>query len=74
MNRHETIRRQAEAAAKELIESLDLSTEERHFVLALAIDRYESVRRTTEAMGAGSGCLSAIFAAALEYSETIAGE
>jgi hypothetical protein len=74
MHRNQTIRRQAFAAAKELIDSLDLPPDEAHFVLALAIDRYESVRRTMEEIGAGKGCLSAVFAAALEYSETLAGE
>jgi hypothetical protein len=74
MQRNSTTRRQAMTAARELIESLDLPEAERVIVLALAIDRYESIRRTIEEMGATGPCVSAVLAAALEYSEAFTGE
>jgi hypothetical protein len=71
MNREQNIRQQAIDAARELVESLELSTEEQRLVLGIALDRFESVRLALEGMGVGGECLSAVFAAALEYSETL---
>ena len=74
MNRKQTLREQAIKAAKELIDSLNLSTDERNLVLGIALDRFESVRQSLNSMGVSPNCLSAIFAAALEYSETLSHE
>jgi hypothetical protein len=74
MNRNSASRQRARDAARDLIETLDLSAEERGLVLGMAMERYESARLTVEGMGLSAGCLSAIFAAALEYGETLAGE
>jgi len=74
MNRNPTIRRQALDAAKELLSSLDLSADEQHLVLGIALDKYESVCSTLDGIGVSKGCLSAVFAVALEYSETLAGD
>ncbi len=74
MNRNRNIRQQALEAAKELVDSLDLSADEQQLILGIALDRYESVRLTLDGMGLGQNCLSAVFAAALEYSETFAND
>jgi hypothetical protein len=74
MNRKQTVRQQALDAAKELVDSLDLSADEQRLVLGIALDRFESVRLTLDGIGVGKDCLSAVFAAALEYSETLAND
>ena len=71
MTRKAKTRQRALDAAKELIESLDLSEDEQHLVLGIALDRYESVCLSLERIGLSENCLSAVFAAALEYSETL---
>jgi hypothetical protein len=71
MNRNPTHRRLALDATKELIESLNLSADERQIVLGIAVDKYESVSAALKGLGMSDNCVSAIFAAALEYSETI---
>jgi hypothetical protein len=72
MHRKHTARQLALDAARELLDHLDLSPEEKPLVLALALDRFESVRSTLQKIHASPPCLSAVFAAALEYSESIA--
>ena len=71
MHRKQSARRQAYIAAKELVESLDLPAEEKSLVLGIALDRFQSVRGTVESVGLSRACLSAVFAAALEYSESL---
>ena len=73
MNRKSTARQEALRAATELVESLDLSPEERKLVIGIALDRFQSVRTTIENIGVSCACISAVFAAALEYSETLNG-
>jgi hypothetical protein len=71
MNRKQSSRQVALEAARELIDHLDLPPDERTMVLCLALDRFESVRSTLQKIHASPPCLSAVFAAALEYSESI---
>jgi hypothetical protein len=72
MNRKQSSRQLALEAARELIDHLDLPHDERAMVLCLALDRFESVRSALQKAHATPACLSAVFAAALEYSESIA--
>ena len=73
MNRKSTARQEALRAATELVESLDLSPEEEKLVIGIALDRFQSVRTTIENIGVSRACISAVFAAALEHSETLNG-
>jgi hypothetical protein len=72
MKREQIDRKRAMEAARELVEHLDVPADERPLVLVMAVDRLESVRATLRSIGASKACLSAVFAAALEYSETLA--
>lgn len=72
MNRKQTSRQLALEAAKELIDHLDLPADERALVLCMALERFESARSALQNIRASKACLSAVFAAALEYSESIA--
>jgi len=72
MNRKQASQKLALDAARELIDHLDLPETEKPLVLALALERYESARTALEPIGVSPACLSAIFAAALEYSESLA--
>lgn len=69
-----TTRQHALDAAKELIQSLNLSADEQHIVLGIALDKYESIAATVRSLALNENCISAIFAAALEYSESFSGE
>jgi hypothetical protein len=71
MTRKQGPRSQAYVAAKELIESLDLPADEKSLVLGIALDRFQSVCASIESIGLSRACLSAVFAAALEYSESL---
>lgn len=73
MNRKSSARQQALLAATELVESLDLSADEKKLVIGIAFDRFQSVRTTIENSDVNCDCISAVFAAALEYSETLNG-
>jgi hypothetical protein len=72
MHRKQTARQLALDAARELLDHLDLPPEEKPLVLGLALERFDSVRAVLEKIGASRNCLSAVFAAALEYSESFA--
>ena len=71
MNRNQGAAGRAFVAARELVESLELPVDEKQLVLGIALDRFHSVRATIESIGVSRACLSAVFAAALEYSESL---
>jgi hypothetical protein len=71
MHRKQTSRQLALDAARELLDHLELQPEERLLVLGLALERFDSVRAVLEKLGASRDCISAVFAAALEYSESL---
>lgn len=73
MNRKLSVRERALAAARELIDTLDLPVDEKRLIFGIALDRFESVRTTLESLGVCRAAVSAVFAAALEYSETMNG-
>lgn len=72
MNRKQASQKQALDAARDLIDDLNVPESEKPLILAMALERYESARTALEPLGITHLTLSAIFAAALEYSESLA--
>jgi hypothetical protein len=64
-------RQRALKAVSELLASLDLSETEQRLILGIALEKYAALRLSVRPLGLRPECLSAIFAAALEYSETL---